>query len=228
MKDHPILFTGEMVRAILDGRKTQTRRVIKPQPEYRDGYRYWWKGDWDTRGGPCAGVCTHGSPGNGEATWTLEEMKDYSPYGVPGDLLWVKETWKSNGSYPDNGVTYIEYRAGGRWERPNNEWAKYLKADKKWRPSIFMPKWACRLWLKVKSVRVERVQEIRQADVLSEGVESYQIDKFRPHFHRDDCPGLAFREVWDSINAKRGFGWDMNPFVWVVEFERSNDNGMEQ
>ena len=91
MTDHPILFSGPMIRAILDGSKTQTRRVIKPQPEPEDGSGVWWKVDWDTRGGPRAGVCTHGSAGRGEPAWTLDEIAEHCPYGQAGDRQWGQE-----------------------------------------------------------------------------------------------------------------------------------------
>jgi len=221
--DHPILFNGDMVRAILDGRKTQTRRVIKPQPENHDGYWFWWKGDWDTRGGPSAGICTHGTCGNGEATWTMKEIAEHSPYGVPGDLLWAREpfrinNWDSNlqraiGTYTRDGQGFNCRLT----DRERDKWLKWKKPYSS-KSSLFMFKSLARLWLKVKSVRVERVQNISDMDAEKEGC-------LRISTYRTDTPCLDhFRWLWNSINKKRGFGWDVNPFVWVVEFERSKSN----
>ena len=210
MADHPILFNGEMVRAILDGNKTQTRRVIKPQPwevmPARAG-----EPDWPYKWVPDDPKKPH--YGNGE------RMK--CPYGVPGDLLWVRETFQpllAEGIELDEYEKYdyetgkgynINYVADGKiveWIDGDDEISERCK------PSIHMRKWACRLWLKVKSVRVERVQEISENDAILEGVKGGGV-------HPDFWTG-AFRGLWDSINKVSGFGWDANPWVWVVEFER--------
>lgn len=196
MTDHPILFKADMVRAILDGRKTQTRRVIKDDclqavrfeelssimntpPRYKNGK---WVYELQS------------------AVDDTEYYEIKSSYGVPGDLLWVRETWAMHDEY-------IIYRAD------LDDWACLDDCpDHKWKPSIFMPKTACRLWLKVKSVRVERVQEISEDDAICEGTKG-------GGGHPDFWAG-AFHDLWDSINAKRGYGWDKNPWVWVIEFER--------
>lgn len=176
MKERPIIFNGEMVRAILDGRKTQTRRVIKPQPD-----------------GPWA------APG-----------RTMCPYGQPGDRLWVRETWAH--------VPRTAYGSLGMQDPSDEDMAAIYRAtfDRSppgtgWKPSIYMPKWAARIWLEIINVRVERVQEITNEGALAEGVEEHQI----PHT-------WMFRELWDSINAKRGYSWDSNPSIWVVEFRRSD------
>lgn len=196
-RERPILFTGPMVRAMLDGRKTQTRRVIKPQP------------------GP-DGISDDVLPQEYGRAWRDAEGRVYRcPYGQPGDLLWVRETWRVH----DAAEAEIGYRADGRVIRrldmeDNTIW-RASKGRTKWRPSIHMPKWACRLWLRVKDVRVERLMDITVEDAKAEGVE--------PAGQEGDSRRWrgGFRDLWDSINLKRGFGWELDPWVWVVEFERT-------
>ena len=191
MDEKPILFSTPMVRAILDGRKTQTRRVIKPQPEIAEVYPWF---DFENRclewlGCPpisprhrCGG--TENSPGT-----TLQGPK--LPYSA-GDTLWVRETWvrglKELGQQP------IYYRADGD------------DCCTSWKPSIHMPRWAARLFLRVTDVRVERLQEMDFTDLEPEG--------FEP---TDEFP--TFSSFWDSLNAKRA-PWASNPWVWVYTFER--------
>ena len=139
MTSRPILFTGPMVQAFLDGRKTQTRRLVKPQPQ---------------NGQPSKVSCAH---------WETSEGQFKCPYGAPGDQLWVKETWRNQ-----DGITIlyrnkdeIEYRADG--DRPKE------LTDCYWKPSIHMPRWASRITLEIISVGVERVQDITDDDVWAEG-----------------------------------------------------------
>jgi hypothetical protein len=218
MKERPILMSGPMVQAILGGRKTQTRRVVKPQPtEYglefieSDGFSAWQDdglllGELSNDGGPCQRIC---------------------PYGIPGDRLWVKETWavaptlnnrKPSELLPDQ--TFIHYRTNY-----GNE-SHFV-----WRSSIHMPRWASRITLEVAGVRVERVQEITTNDIQAEGiVPDYPVDCI------DAAQDLFWKwqDLWDSINAKRGYPWSIddlpdgwpidkpfygNPWVWVVEFK---------
>lgn len=172
MKERPILFSGEMVRAILDGRKTQTRRVIKPQPpawawavhELSEGRFFWADTKLDSEDA---------------RLWPNCDDQVTCPYGVNGDRLWVKENW----------------------------WRHHL------------PRWASRITLEIESVRVERVQEITRPDVEREGLQS--DDTMRPGHKHSDCYMMhRFAELWDRINSKRGFGWDANPWVWVINFRR--------
>lgn len=190
MKERPILFSTEMVRAILEGRKTQTRRIIKPQPP-----RWRWEiYKWDDR---CVDI------GNTAASPYYVIPK----HGAPGDHLWVRETWathphnddKKPSDLPKNG-THVFYKETG-----NN--ADHIK----WRPSIFMPRWASRITLEIENVRVERVQEITHEDAVAEGC--YEKDgKARGR--------LGFSHLWDSINNAEGKRWKDNPWVWVVEFRK--------
>jgi hypothetical protein len=177
VKERPILFSGPMVRAILEGRKTQTRRVIKPQPEIGGAY-------WRTPGGAIG----------------RDVKPKYCPYGRPGDLLWVRETWAINiGAEP--GESIYAYRADR--ERPGD-----------WKPSIHMPRKASRLLLRITDVRVQRVQEISDAEAIAEGCV--------PVWDAGVTPRDAFAELWDDINAPRDHGWESNPWVWAISFERSN------
>ena len=187
----PILFSTSMVQAILDGRKTQTRRVIKapvlrnvrePDEVLFDGKicKFNWHGD-DVIGG--------------------FEIK---PKYQPGDILWVRETWAEVSS----GI--IEYKATYKEPYTGSAEIDHIGNKIKWRPSIHMPREAARIFLKVTNVRVERLQEITAHDAIREGMES-EI----PFDTVDE-----FKELWNNLNAKRGYGWDTNPWVWVVEFEQ--------
>jgi hypothetical protein len=193
MKERPIIFSAPMVRAILAGAKTQTRRVVKLKPwqqieERDDGAPWPWMYD-DNR------AADHWVP---------------CPYGQPGDRLWVRETWRPvHGGYPDQGARYR---------------ADFDRDQTVWRPSIHMPRWASRILLDVTAVRVERLQDISEADAQAEGV----IPKWEPGCSgrlMDAFGGFSFRpaasayaELWEQINGPGA--WDANPWVWVVEFKR--------
>lgn len=201
MADRPILFSGEMVRAILDGRKTQTRRVVKPQPDFVANYYEPEKKRAAYKGGSV-------NPGLLRC-----------PYGRPGDTLWVRETWASHKYMDDTKPSEFSigaqmlpvwYRADG--VQSNLRWAS--REPGKWRPSIFMPRWASRITLRVINVRVERVQDISETDAKAEGAKPWPDVGVGPHYKS------PFRNLWDSINAKRGYAWSDNPWVWVVEFEQ--------
>lgn len=230
MKERPIIFSGEMVRAILEGRKTQTRRVCKFQPE--------------------APRAIYDSPGNDtiitpklypEARGTLFCVWQYKmsrlnktpapfrdsvigplcPYGQPGDRLWVREAYchaVTDGGYvtdtpiyradnPDvikvDGDGFTVFRKDGKEASP-------------WIPSIHMPRWASRITLEITGVRVERVQEIDDEDAIAEGI--------KPIWDNDVGPVSVFAELWDDINAARGYSWGSNPWVWVVEFKQIQPN----
>lgn len=164
--EKPILFSGPMVRAILAGQKTQTRRVCK-----------------------------------GHGWLSCAADFDRCPYGQPGDQLWVRETWKD--CRLESKRNPIAYRAS--WPRDDEP------PDGGWKPSIFMPRRASRITLELTRVRVELVQEITEGSAADEGVEPYAPDDYR---YID-----GFRELWNSINSKRGYGWDVNPLVWVLTFK---------
>lgn len=208
MKERPILFNGEMVRAVLDGRKTQTRRVITTNKkwadeihlvEQRDSSLWPYNGWHDSIQGPDG--CEHLIP---------------CPYGVPGDRLWVRETWRLSTS--DDCACYDPCRckSGVPIYKAHNDCG-----EETWKPSIYMPRWASRILLEVVQVRVQRVQEITPADAIAEGIPPVRLGE---QFSEDafDFASIEvwkFRKLWDSINAKRGFGWDVNPWVWAITFK---------
>lgn len=219
MKIAPILFNSDMVCALLDGRKTQTRRIVKPQPFI------------DAQGNFVWGNRNFGQDFSGPHIKKLIEWNHgggrvgFCPYGQPGDLLWVRETWAQVGSC-DPG--YLTYRATYPDCLPpglENVPADIHDAGERWRPSIHMPRWASRITLRLTDVRVQRLQEISEPDVVAEGITkrphkghfAYHYDGGAPHGHATHTG--AWRMLWDSINAKRGLGWDVNPWVWALLFE---------
>jgi hypothetical protein len=183
IKERPILFSGPMVCAILAGMKTQTRRVVKFSNA----------GCWERGSLPDSWV-DQSNPIGTYPTYVN------CPYGQPGDRLWVRETFLLRES-----GKHAVYKAG----MDSVEAAGFGAMYGGWKPSIFMPRWASRLSLKVTGVRVERVQDISEADAIAEG-RCLVLGDERGYFP----------ETWDTINAKRGFGWDANPWVWVIEFKR--------
>ena len=227
MSARPILFSGAMVRAILAGGKTQTRRVVKPQPPYGCEYAI--------NGAQSAAVLQ-----SGEVTFVPPTPRSNDhllpcPYGAPGDTLWVRETWAARLDVDptadvEKARHYLRFAADG--EDLSNARHDY---GGRWRPSIHMPRWASRLTLRVTSVRVERLHAITEDDARAEGVASWW-----ERATYDEARGISAR--WDHISAHRGWGktqpdfrgafgalwsringaasWDANPWVWVVEFER--------
>jgi len=222
VKETGILFSGPMVRAIREDRKTQTRRVIKPQPYFNDRSRLAWK---------CCG--SFADPVAGK---TAEEMiASHCPYGGPGDRLWVRETWRTSMAYDQFAPSQIDSGAPVLWVADN---APKLNGPQSWgklRPYIFMPRWASRITLEIVSVRVQRLQAITEADAIAEGVvQQYrQAERVLPGAshavmaaaHRLESPRGAFAVLWDSINLDRGHGWARNDWVWAVEFKRIETKG---
>lgn len=210
----PILFNTEMVRAILDGRKTCTRRVIKPQPQ--SGLCYTYAGSHKD----CIGKWTYPNRGAhklwGEEYKLPENIKDeelskrWNPPYHTDDILYVRETWSEG--YEDG--TYI-YRADDKLaDLPTfKESSKLI-----YRPSIHMPKEAARIWLRVTDVRVERLQEINAEGIRNEGISSMAV-----HVGDMEIALKEWKNLWNStvknsdINC---YGWDANPWVWIIEFDR--------
>lgn len=237
-KAHGITFSEPMVTAILAGRKTMTRRVVKPQPELKRDLL-------PTETGPdgrlSAGLClTYKEGGTTHYCGTEDFVRHYSPFKV-GDHLWVQEVWgigDSGGRLID---PCINYKAGGKsCQRPlvrfESSWRvmgkfacwdeELLKIPSGWRSPIFMPRWASRITLTVTGVRVERLQTITREDAKSEGIgdtladmgltgTEQEQDEWR---NRSTAENFAF--LWDQLNALRGFSWGWNPWVWVIEFTR--------
>lgn len=231
MKEKPIIFSGEMVRAILDGRKSQTRRVVK------DRYKPypWREKDHDTP------FCEHTWPARRLGMLCADcrkQMYSLCPYGQPDDRLYVKETHAIEDSIDrvvyqaDMAAQHFDLSSQPFQQKGDMFWLESGYAPLRWRSSRFMPRWASRITLEITGVRVERVQAIGDEDIEAEGIEpprcpncGYTRWDCQLHGdHRlcgeDDPPDIhdAFISLWDSINAKRGYGWDANPWVWVIEF----------
>lgn len=213
-KERPIIMHARSVKAILEGRKSMTRRCITRLPgfgkvshfEKSDTKGY----DWRFLRGAC---------------WNdIRDERLVPPWEV-GSRLWVREAWRAEEVEPgmydgirfaaDNAFVVIPNtpQAADRWCDAHDN-GKY---GNKWRSPMFMPRWASRLTLEVVSVRVERVQEISRDDVMAEGYREHDGDPMETIVCGWHEP---FAAAWDSLNAKRGFGWDANPYVWVVEFRR--------
>ena len=206
MKERPILFNSKMVAAIIAGEKTQTRRVFPQGYLHNIDHSVW--GPTKARAAKEPGLWMWDA--NNRQTVFSARCR----YGLVGDRLWVRETW---GEASDEGYKFIRYRADGACLRNGYE-SGYLSQT--WRPSIFMPRWASRILLEITAIRVERLQEITQQDARSEGVKRLTIaDGGYVPTSGSDYVG-AFRLAWDSINAKRGYAWERNPWVFVIEFKR--------
>lgn len=222
-RERPILFSGEMVRAILGGRKTETRRVVKDQSRLREPTQ--------DHGALRVSVEYQSIYGSWQP-WVTNAKSMRCPYGQLGDQLWVRETW----SKPYAGPAGYVFRAD--YLRPTNL-DPSIASERRWSPSIHMRKEAARLWLRVTDVRIERLQDVSEEGAKAEGVEIKRYgdppwfctrDYSRPAHADGWFPGFcadtgkqfrsSFQTLWDSINTKRSYGWDSNPWVWVIAFER--------
>lgn len=195
VSERPIIFSDPLIRAILRDEKTETRRVITPQPKQ------------------CRPAQVHGEK---TGDWFAEELERHRdrlfrarwkcPYGKPGWHLWVRECWAYAADNPVMGSEgEVAYRAtDAGWDSCEGF---------RWRPSIHMPRWASRINLLVRDISVERLHEITEEAAKAEGVDAIP-----------DAPAAlsqrtSFARLWDKINAKRGYGWDSDPWVWVVRFQ---------
>ena len=235
MKETPILFTPDHIRAILEGRKTQTRRVIPPVKHPG------WTGYMMSNDKTHAIECGPDYP---------DDESDFvrNPYGVPGDRLWVREGWKTGDKLDRFNATEIAVKCiEAGYEKPGAP-LKFLADGKEFqfgdsdkedfgdwgriRSGRFMPKWVARLWLEITDVRVERVQEISAIDAMAEGI--CKTDYWKPKevdgkpFEEkwwDDYefwtryPQIAYKGLWDSINGKK-HPWSSNPWTWALTFKR--------
>ncbi|MFK1706881.1 ASCH domain-containing protein [Klebsiella quasipneumoniae] len=228
MTERGMIFNAEMVRAILDGRKTQTRREVKLNLDIACLATTY---DWATslaanhyqglteeqiqhKAESLRGVIHPVILGNGQMVSII------CPHGKPGDRIWVRETWQAIHDYCDENGHVDERRyarsiprhRGNYWHPVYEEaWGNESREDREfpWRPSIHMPRWASRILLEITDVRVERLRSMSQDDARAEGV----IAASGPME-----AGLAFRELWDSIYGEES--WKANPWVWVIEFKR--------
>lgn len=279
MKERPIIFSTEMVQAIIEGRKTQTRRVVKPQPaghhwEGLKGYKHHMK-LVECQRGQFLYSC-HSRNGHTDPSEECNQ-RILCPYGVPGDLLYVRETWKPI-FWDCEGKYRIRYKTGEslkfrdgifqdehrhidfeislhdelvKKDCPQDDEHRFLNVEEYlgWKPSIYMPKRISRLWLRVKDIRVERVQDITTEQIKAEGVRirtndegnpiidisskhspaNYlypgELDISSPPILEDRLFDIHWRSLWDSINADRGYLYKSNPWVWVVEFEVVSTTG---
>ncbi len=205
-----------MVRAILAGNKTQTRRIVKPQPEVAD------------RLGVPAELPDvfkiRRSPIFSDALSNDSFCKEFAPYGVPRERLWVREAWRLSTATSE---TLIQYRADGAFAdfhdliEDNNidlgdeALDKVFNHANEWRPSIFMSRWASRLTLGITDVRVERLQDISESDVQAEGFPYHPMQL-------EGAKRRWYRALWESLNGPGS--WDVNPWVWVISFSRVNSD----
>lgn len=205
MKERPILFNAEMVNAILEGRKNQTRRVINPQPTFSNKTGF----NWEKRG----------------KTWMYGLGSDYAetvrnftrncPVGRVGDRLWVRE------AFTDLSGTGIEHRdSKGKLQRyayaadcPKGSYGDEARKEFgiKWKPSIHMPRAASRITLEITKIRVERLNDISQEDAIAEGVPCIELGVI------GELCVAQFADIWESVYGADS--WDANPWVWVIEFE---------
>ena len=216
MKERPILFGAPMVRSLLDGTKSQTRRVVKMPPSWDCiVYADWGNGWWPYR-----------SDDGESPNYDNNEIPLNCPYGRPGDRLWVRETFMD---LHGTGVEHVD-TAGRRLRyafaadhRPGSYGDEARKDyGLKWKPSIHMPRAASRILLEIVSVRVERLQGISEADARAEGIAKTKAGFWSLYGQRDVdgtySPRASYQALWESINGAGS--WDANPWVWVVEFKR--------
>lgn len=221
-----------MVQAVLNGTKTQTRRVVKPQPrDCSDIHKLYEEADWKnepmkfervTHGLWCCSLC-----GNG--------IGIKCPYGKVGDELWVRETFSPAKSLTSSSDE-TQYTLGYIYKADEGVEVPFFNYNQKWKPSIFMPREASRIQLRITDIRVERLQDISEEDAVSEGIESFygsrplSINDCWKFYGKNakggtDIASKSFQSLWDSINGEprkdgKDISWNANPWVWVVEFEK--------
>lgn len=234
MKERPILMSAPMVRAILDGTKTQTRRIISPRPQVA----------WQLKA--CGILTCEAHKLNAQQVAVFDRLDGFNqpykcPYGQPGDQLWVRETWqgplldeeqreefRQDGSDAFKKPEFCAYRATDTLDAVDDD-GKELG----WRPSIHMPRWASRIQLEITDIRVERLQDISEADAIAEGIEPNwlgDLKDWKPEEHGwinylngEDGPEAytakeSYQSLWESINGAGS--WNANPWVWCITFRR--------
>lgn len=191
MNEHPILFSEKMVRAILAGKKSQTRRIVKGTAL-----------DWL-------------QPNMFTKEYVALPENYLSPYGYAGDVLWVRESWQAQNT---SGLWWHEV---ARNDRPLWNWAftnpvepAYEAIPPRWIPSIHMPRMACRIELEITELRIERLNDISENDAIAEGCQAWMENG-----QVTDTAVSDYAHLWNEINLERGYSWESNPFVWVVSFK---------
>ena len=208
MKTHPILFSTMMVQALLAGQKTQTRRLLNPQLIFDE-----------TKG------IVHYQKSSGlgygfslKNTDWKKELIELCPFGKIGDVLWVRETWQNGGPrfFPQHKHIYKADQSDS------------LQDIIPWKPSIFMPKDACRLFLKITDIRVEKLGDISEEDAIAEGVERHPPNKFKNYLGKDYSLGIglnyaaeSYQTLWNSIHDEDAWETDKDKWVWKITFERT-------
>ncbi|MBC5078961.1 ASCH domain-containing protein [Klebsiella quasipneumoniae] len=212
MKERGMIFNGEMVRAILDGRKTQTRRIMKVQPVLNGNFYEVFGAAWSKGMKSIPALPGH-------------SLSTRCPFGAVGDRIWVREAFRVHSRATD--VATLVYKASER-----NSWTEQTHrvpvavcnkpaTPEKWTPSLHMPRWASRILLEITDVRVERLNAISQEDAQAEGME---LAGWRPTYSDPDSGGEVmtpydnFAELWSSIYGDES--WKANPWVWVISFKR--------
>lgn len=222
VKERPILFSADMVRAILDGRKTQTRRVVKPQPTSPPVMARWMSANPSLDGELIPFIdrahCIWPSENIDEQTQSCPDHYAVCPYGMPGDRLWVREAFGDRADYAAIGKAMTNrfyYAADGK------------KSGWKYKPSIHMPRRASRITLEIEDVRVERLQDISEVDARAEGITVMPLqDASDPSAWWESAPGknqgrspeAAYKALWESINGPDS--WAANQWVWAITFKR--------
>lgn len=232
VKERPIIFSAPMIRAILDGSKTQTRRVVKPQPVLCDTtqtLRFAGKCHCDTYDGNLGACFSWLDDGSSWCSYCGHRHDCHlriCPYGNIGTLLWVRETWTTYRGY-DERVARPDAEVIYRADVDHNGCVELLNGDEvfvrnAWKPSIYMPRWASRITLEITDVRVQRVQEISEVDAYLEGF----CEDWLEGVPWQDAAELGnirsgFKRLWESINGKKpGCSWAENPWVWALTFKR--------
>lgn len=218
IKEKPILFSTLMVKAILEGRKNQTRRVLKLR-----------KGDTIGNISDSTGVIEYiiCGPDGDEVP-----MEFVSPYGVWGDRLWIREGFATEQKFDDKPMSFFDNASDVPiWYKADDiDYKNDYVPRGKWRPSIFIPRWASRINLEVTDVIIQRLQDISEDDAIAEGVgfgwqmnagwPDYKHIKDRVCTMTQDTAKASYATLWNSINTKRGYSWESNPWVWAVNFKK--------
>lgn len=217
MKERPILFSDQRVRALLSGQQSQTRRIMKSQPfgPVQDNHE------------GCYGIDVKRNHLQGNLVMSMENISHHCPHGQPGDRLWVRETWRGPVISPEDVARYQQDPAAFR----ERQYCRY-RADTSawgsedgfghpgWQAGIHMPRWASRIDLLITRLRVEKIQDISDDDIIAEGVQfdSHFLNNFFTLQSETDSPKEAYRKAW--IAQYGGTSWEVNPWVWVIDFER--------